>query len=63
MQANKCKRLHTGTVGAQHALREAAVAAAAAAKENTLDAKDGEQRSSTDSDAESRDAGGIKNEK
>lgn len=62
MQANKGKRLHPGTVGAQqHALREAAVAAAA--MENTLDAKDRERRSSTDFDTESRDAEGDKNEK
>lgn len=42
--------------GQQHTLT-AAAAAAAAAMENTLNAKDGEQRSSTDFDAESRDAG------
>lgn len=44
----------------QHALQEAA---ASAAMENTLDAKDAEQRSSTDFDAESRDAEEDKNEK
>lgn len=41
--------------GQQHTLT--AAVAAAAAIENTLNAKDGEQRSSTDFDAESRDAG------
>lgn len=45
----------------QHPLGE--VAAASVAMENTLDAKDREQRSSTDFDAESRDAEVEKNEK
>lgn len=63
-RTDKSKRLRPETEGAQqHALSEAATAAAAAAAmENTLDAKDREQRSSTDFDAESRDAEGGKNE-
>lgn len=61
-RTDKSKRLRPETEGAQqHALGEAAAAAAAAAAmENTLDAKDREQRSSTDFDAESRDAEGGK---